>query len=456
MTTGTVRHQELRAGAVGTVVSTVFALASTAPAYSLAVTVGLLAALVGGWATPVLVVSAIPVALVVLSFAELNAAEPDCGTCFAWVTRAFGSIVGWLAGWVTIAASVLSICNLVQVAAIYAYTILGAPDLAESRLAQAVLGLVLLAALSYLAHLGITVAARTQLILFGAELVALLAVIVAALVTTPLPDDAPAAAGTPSIGSLAAAVLVAVFLYWGWDSSFSVNEESTEPAATPGRSALLAMGLLVLLYGGFTAAVSAWAGVHRLAAVGEDDLFATLGTNLLGTAGGTLLAGAVMVSALAGAQTTLLPAARSAFSMARRDALPSRLAGVSRRGGPSVATWSLAGLSGAVYLGLVLTSEAVLADSVAATGVLVSAYYGITCLAVPFALGRSARARPVRRIVVPMLAAVMFAVVLVAAAADLATTSVFAVLVTTGIGVAVLTVHSRLKENHVRSENRHG
>jgi amino acid transporter len=457
MITDTAELSALRPRAVGTVVSTVFALASTAPAYSLAVTAGLLAALVGGWSALVLVVSAIPVTLVVLSFRELNAAEADCGTCFAWVTRAFGSVAGWLTGWVTIAAGVLVTTSLVQAAAIYAYTVVGASGLAESRPAQAALGLVLLGVMSYLAHRGITVAARTQLVLFGAELVALLAVIVAALLAEPLPVSSAAGHGPEKveISALAAAALVTVFLYWGWDSSFSVNEESTDPTATPARSALLAMGVLVVLYAGFAAAVTAWAGVDRLAAIGEEDLFAELGTSLLGAPGGTLLAGAVLVSALASVQTTLLPAARSAFSMARRRTLPIPLARVSHSGGPSVATWSLAALTGVVYLALLLTSDAVLADSVAATAVLVAAYYGITCLAVPFAFGRDMLARPVRRIVVPLLAAAIFAGVLVASAADLTTISVLAVLVTTGIGVVVFAVCHRLNHTRVRSEDHH-
>lgn len=432
----------LRPRAVGLGASTVLSLASTAPAYSLAVTVGLLVGLVGEHAPLVLVAAALPVTLVVLCFRELNRAEPDCGTCYAWTTRALGPTAGWLTGWVAVAACVLVLANLAQASAVYAFTVVGADDLAASRVAQGVLGTALVALVTWLAVRGITVAARTQVVLFAVEALGLLWVAGRALATQPLPPPAEAAgaAGAPAtvgVGAVAAALLVAVFLYWGWDSSFSVNEESVEPTATPGRAALLAMAGLVVLYAGTTAALLAWAGPDRLAAIGEDDLFAALGDALLGSTGGTVLAGAVLASALASTQTTVLPAARAALAMARRGALPRPLSAVTPAGSPAAATWAVAGLAAAVYLALLATSDAVLADSVAATGVLVAGYYAVTAAAVPAYFGRAARERPLARVVLPAVTAATFAVVLVLALRDLAatsTTSLAAVLAVLAVG----------------------
>jgi amino acid transporter len=84
---------------VGIGSSTAIGIASTAPAYSLAVSVGLLVAHVGAAAPLVLAAGAIPVVLVALCFRELNRAEPDAGTTFAWTERAFDSprVGGWSA-----------------------------------------------------------------------------------------------------------------------------------------------------------------------------------------------------------------------------------------------------------------------------------------------------------------------------------------------------------------------
>ncbi|WP_162599765.1 APC family permease [Nocardioides solisilvae] len=443
---------QLAPRSVGPVVSTVFSLASTAPAYSLAVTVGLLAALVGDAAPLLLAAAAVPVVLVVLCFGELNAAEPDCGTCYAWTSRPFGRRTGFLAGWVVVAACVLVMTNLLQAAAIYGWTVVGLDDLAGSRVAQAAAGSVLLVVMAGLAARGITLAARTQVVLFTVEAVLLVAFAVRAAVATPLPasPDGGAAGFVLTTGTVVPAFLVAVFLYWGWDSSFAVNEESDDPTGTPVRAALAAMGVLVVLYAGFAWAVTSYAGVDRLVAVGEGDVLAEFATSLMGSAGGTVLAGAVLVSALASAQTTILPSARAMFSMARRGDLPPGLARVTATGSPATATWVFTALAGVAYAALVATSEAVLADSVAATALLVSAYYALTCAAVPFFFGRRGCAvRPVRRVVLPVVAAGTFVAALVLSVRDSSTTSLVAAAVVLGTGLAwpSLTRHPLRKQD---------
>ena len=72
--------------------SIVIGIASTAPAYSLAVTLGLVTAVVGvGLKCPaIMIVSFIPMILIASSYYYLNKADPDCGTTFSWVTRAIG------------------------------------------------------------------------------------------------------------------------------------------------------------------------------------------------------------------------------------------------------------------------------------------------------------------------------------------------------------------------------
>ena len=85
----------LRAGAIGFASNVAIGVASTAPAYSLAATLGLLVA-VGGVGThppAVLLVSFVPMFCISVAYRALNRVDPDCGTSFAWVTRALGP--GW-------------------------------------------------------------------------------------------------------------------------------------------------------------------------------------------------------------------------------------------------------------------------------------------------------------------------------------------------------------------------
>ena len=67
-------------------------VASVAPAYSLAVTLGFITAIkgVGVHAPGIMIAAFVPMLLVATAYKYLNRADPDCGTTFAWATRAMG------------------------------------------------------------------------------------------------------------------------------------------------------------------------------------------------------------------------------------------------------------------------------------------------------------------------------------------------------------------------------
>jgi hypothetical protein len=70
----------LRRGAIGLTSGVVIGLASAAPAYSLAASLGVLVVLVGEKAPAVMLVAFVPMVLIAVAYKELNKAEPDCGT----------------------------------------------------------------------------------------------------------------------------------------------------------------------------------------------------------------------------------------------------------------------------------------------------------------------------------------------------------------------------------------
>src|ERR1700680_2845656 len=85
----------LKGGALGLLSSVVMGVASTAPAYSLAATLGFVVILVGFHAPVVAVLAFVPMFLTSIGYSELNKADPDCGTTFTWATRAFGPKNRW-------------------------------------------------------------------------------------------------------------------------------------------------------------------------------------------------------------------------------------------------------------------------------------------------------------------------------------------------------------------------
>ena len=77
----------LKAGSLGLGSLTVIGIASTAPAYSLAATLGAVVVLVGLQSPIIVALAFIPAFLVAQGYKELNKADPDCGTTFTWATR---------------------------------------------------------------------------------------------------------------------------------------------------------------------------------------------------------------------------------------------------------------------------------------------------------------------------------------------------------------------------------
>ena len=106
----------LKPGALGLVSSIVMGVASTAPAYSLAATLGFIVAVVGLGSPIVAVIAFVPIFLTSIGYSELNKADPDCGTTFTWAARAFGPKTGWAGGWAIVVADVLVMASLAQVA----------------------------------------------------------------------------------------------------------------------------------------------------------------------------------------------------------------------------------------------------------------------------------------------------------------------------------------------------
>jgi amino acid transporter len=395
----------LKGGSLGLVSNVVIGVASTAPAYSLAVSLGLVAAAVGLGSPAIMWVAFLPMLAIAFAYYYMNRADPDCGTSFAWVTRAMGPHLGWLTGWAIIVADIIVMASLAEVAAQYTFGLFDIDvfadpiwpvTLGEQTLDLAVIGLgvLFIAGLTYICYRGIELSARTQVILLTVELLALALFAGVALYTvyTSPPEGAilpslewlnPLAivddAGAFSPSALAAGLLVALFIYWGWDTTATVNEESADPNEQPGRATILSTIVLVATYVIVTVAVQAWAGVARLAEAGEADAFGLIAAEVLGSPLDKIVILAVLTSAAASTQTTILPTARTALSMGSKGALPKLWADIHPRfQTPTNATIWMGILSVVWYVALKAVSENVYWDALAALGLMIAFYYGLT------------------------------------------------------------------------------
>ena len=184
-------------------------------------------------------------------------------------------------------------------------------------------------------------------------------------------------------GALIDGVLLGIFIYGGWDSGVAVNEESRDRTRGPGRAAVVATVILLLIYVAVSAAAQAYHGPGFLQGNSSDVLNA-LGSNVFGSPLDKLMIIAVLTSASASTQTTILPTARTTLSMARWNSIPSAFGRVHPRFmTPTFSTLLMGGLSILWTVALLAfnPNQNVLGDTISALGFAVCFYYGFTGLA---------------------------------------------------------------------------
>jgi amino acid transporter len=382
-----VEDKGLKKNAIGFVSSVVIGVASTAPGYSLAATLGFVAAAVALQSPAILIISFIPMFLVAGGYYYLNKADPDCGTSFSWVTKAMGPQLGWIAGWTIVVADVIVMANLAQIAGLYSFELVGWQSAAESTAAVTLVGVIWIIVMTSIVVIGIELSARTQVGLLGAEIVTLALFAVVALVKV-YSGDAPDASLHPSLSwfnpfslspsEISAGMLLAVFIYWGWDTTATVNEETEDSSEAPGRATVISTLILLGIYLIVAVAAQSYAGVDDLIK-NQEDVLSSLGTEVFGAPLDKILIIAVLTSAAASTQTTILPTARTTLSMARAHAMPGSLGKVHPRFlTPHVSTILMGTASILWYVGLTLVSEDILFDSLAALGLMIAFYIGLT------------------------------------------------------------------------------
>ena len=222
----------LKCGALGLVSTTDRGrLRVGAPAYSLAATLVLRGGRGRLQAPAVAVLAFVPMLLASIGYSEMNKADPDCGTTFTWATRAFGPKTGWAGGWGIVAADVLVMASLAQVAGQYVFDCCSTPSSIGGNPTSGwvlLVGVIWIVVMTAICYVGIEVSANFQKVLLSIEIVMLLVLSVIALVKV--------GTGHAPVGSLhvepvlvqpvqGAAVrihlrlVLLLFIYWGWDTA---------------------------------------------------------------------------------------------------------------------------------------------------------------------------------------------------------------------------------------------
>ncbi|ASN38278.1 APC family permease [Paeniglutamicibacter terrestris] len=392
----------LSKGTVGVIGAVVIGISCIAPAYTLTAALGPTVAEVGTQLPAIFIAGFLPMLLVALGYRELNAAMPDSGTSFTWATRAFGPWIGWMGGWGLIAATVIVLSNLAAVAVDFFYILLaqltgnaGIAELTKNLWVNIPTTLIFIAAACWISYRGMQTTKTFQYVLVAFQLVVLAWFAIAAFShvnngtafdPTPISLDWFNPLAVESFGAFAAGVSLSIFIFWGWDVTLTMNEETKNPDKVPGRAATLTVLIIMAIYMIISLAVIAYAGTGTtgLGAGNPDNqesIFAVLAGPIMGPFA-ILMSLAILSSSAASLQSTLVSPARTLLAMGYYKALPDAFGKISPRFmSPSVATITAGAAAAGFYVITRLLSENALWDTITALGLMICFYYGVTALA---------------------------------------------------------------------------
>jgi amino acid transporter len=387
-------EHQLRKSALGLWDDTIIAVSSTAPAYSIATSLGILALAVGLASPAAIWIGFIPVTGIAVAYYYMNRAESNCGAAYTWASKALHPSIGFLNGWVVIVTDIIFMSfaapqggsALLQLFNAWGLNSIGGLDLsatgANSQTLSVIFGIGFLALVTYMVMVGIKVAARFQWMLLAIEYLIVLAFAILGLFKGGgngfnLNWFSPFNMG--GLSGLAAGVVISVFFYWGWDTAANLNEETDDSAENPGRAGIIGMFLLLVL---FLIAATSIQTVLTPKEI-QDNSSATLtafADKLVGPHWGSLAILAFLSSTVATLQTTLLPSVRTAFSMGRDKMLGPVWAIVHpiwRT--PWIGTLIMGGISGIIALASLKLGglAAIVNAGVTSIGLLVAFYYGV-------------------------------------------------------------------------------
>jgi amino acid transporter len=380
---------QLEPGAIGITQDTVIGMAASAPAASIGITLAALAAATAYGSGPVIFLTAVPMLIIANAYRRLNMWNANAGASFEWVGRAISPYLGFLTGWLMIAAYIIGTISAVEVLGPSVLSVFG--DNATAVWPNIGIATALTLVLLVLAVAGIKITARAQIGMAAIEYVILIgfAVVGLAAVLGHHPGTYPASRGWLSLsgigghGSAPAGFLIAVYMYTGWDGTVYVNEETTRRRINPGRAAVLAVAILAVIYTFATVGLQGAVAPARLQKNSASALV-YVAQALGGPGWAKVMALGLALSVVASTGAGIVLTARIIYGMARQRVLPAFLGQVSRRFATPVAASIVVGLLLVALTWVYLLAAAVQGsfnDVVAVTGVLFAVFYILTALA---------------------------------------------------------------------------
>jgi amino acid transporter len=383
---------ELKANSLSFFESIIMGVAGSAPGFSIAVAIAGLLAAAGSVSPNAILIFAVPMLGISVAYKGLNKKMPSAGAAYEWTKQGFGKFFGYFSGWaLLIAALVFMVTGSVPLGT--ATIDLFDPNLASNVLLTTSIGAVWFIAIGVVLITGIELTSKIQVVMSSIELLILFGISIAAFFHTGV-----GGAVTPFSwswfgfnyppGTFASSALIVVFLYWGWDVTCNLSEETRgEPPNAAGNGGFLSIFVTIASFVAFTVAALMMFTLKDASGFSDNLIYHVALQAGLGTVGGYAASLALILSSIATLETTMLQFSRTLFAMGRDRALPTYFGVVQEKTLTPIRTMYLL-----LGLGLVLifissfmpTIATILADSVSGIAVQVCYYYGLAGLVCAF------------------------------------------------------------------------
>jgi APA family basic amino acid/polyamine antiporter len=327
--------------------------------------------------------------LTAYSYARIGSMRPKDSPEFQYTAFAFGPRMGFVAGWLMLAADLLAVATVALGFGGYLTHLTGIPVVVGALALLLAVGLVIL--------VGIGESVGLAIVLTVVEAAGLLFIIGIGLPAWGRVDVLELPHGATGLTSAAALIF---FAYLGFDELGNFAEEMRDPERNLPRALYLSMAGATAIY--VLVALSCVAAVDwRELSVSAAPL-ALVARQVLGPGADLALS---LVALAATANTVLLllvSASRSVYGMAGAGVLPRRLAAVGRRAIPTAASLLVTGIAAVLVLPGDLARSAVLTDGA------VLASFMLVNLSLPWlatsGVTRTGRARRAADVAVPGVA----------------------------------------------------
>ncbi len=325
---GSSTGHELEPDAVTLSESVVIGVATAAPGQATAVALAGMVVVAAYATAPAIIISMLPMLAIAVCYQRLNLWDQNCGGPYVWVARSISPYVGYLVGWSMLVGFVLgSVSNILPLGpALLSFTGLDASGTVGNVITATVFGL----ALTIIAAVGIKATARFQLAIASIEYLVLLVFSVLGFWAVFVEHKAGTVhpsmswlhlSGIGGHGSLAGAMLIAIFLFTGWDATIYINEETTKPRTNPGRAAIIAVLILGPAFAWLFISLQGVVPAKQLQAHATDAL-PYIAQSLVGNGWAKFMVLAVVLSVLGTTLATIVSISRVTYSMGTDRLLP--------------------------------------------------------------------------------------------------------------------------------------